>query len=295
MTSEPFNIQPTVDMHFKLAKTAWRQRGVEDFLYHMRAAYDIMDETRRKRRAARDMVESYLLYPRFGGIQIDPGILGSRGFADAVYAYNLLRLRVMHETATIEHLARLLLTRREWKRDGSWQRGGLPRAIEEWKDFLPETFFYPIQSGIVKFLGRTKYGDGRLHAHEALQVRRRFEHGKFRPDAASTELDDDIIWAGWRDRTFYRDLSSPLLQSLFEPIRLDLDVHNSDPLLPEGREMFIDDEASAEFEDDFFESTTPPNVYELENASREQRQQDLQHTFGSFLDEEGAGAANAFA
>ncbi|KAL4920451.1 mitochondrial ATPase expression-domain-containing protein [Aspergillus aurantiobrunneus] len=287
MTREPYNVTPTVEMHHKLAKTAWVFRRLKDFVHHMRAAYKIMDETRRKRIAAREMVESYLRHPRLAGRQMDPRILLSRGFADAVHAYDVLRLQVMQQTIMIERLARLLIFRDRWtgRNYMAWERQLLPQAIEEWRDFIPETFMYYTHSGLVQFYGQTAFGDARVHNHSALQVRRPSLNDDFTVDQASTELDDDVIWAKYQNDMSRDDLNFALLRRLFHPVRIEYDTDNTYSDVDD--EAFIadlptDNEVYDKLNSNSTESTDPAGWAMRAYYSREQKNAVLQKTFGPF-------------
>ncbi|KAL2830022.1 mitochondrial ATPase expression-domain-containing protein [Aspergillus cavernicola] len=288
MTQEPINVSPTVEMHHKMAKTAWNESELENYLHHMRGAYKVLDETRQKKRAARQMVESYLQHPRFGGSQIDPRILRSRGFADAVHAYDILRVGVMQQLLIMERLARLLVMRGNWTPGRPfWRCMLLPQALEEWKDFLPGTFNYRIETGSVEFRGETGWSSHRLSTSKRIQVRRPSLNDKFTPDKNSTELDDCFIWDRWRDRIFHRDLNSPILKRLFEPLRIDHDVQSSIPLPLDDQDMAYDTPMptqsgiSIDMEDNFFKSNAPPTRDEEDEASQRQKEDDLAYTFGS--------------
>ncbi|KAL4930827.1 uncharacterized protein BDV17DRAFT_257548 [Aspergillus undulatus] len=243
MTSEYLNVKPTVEMHTKLAKTAWVCRRLEPFLYHMRAAYKIMDKTRRKSIAAREMVESYLRYPRSNGTDMDISILRSKGFADAVHAYDILRFQVLQQTCMIERLARLLVYkfRRRWRvPEGThWQTQWLPQVIEEWRDFLPQFLRYPMRTGEVKLLGLTTWVHPRFTTHQGLQVRQPSLNDDFIPDKATLEeLNDDAIWTYYKSNMSRLDLSNPVLKRLFDPVIVDYDHYSGDPDF-EDEEAFV--------------------------------------------------------
>ncbi|KAI9371773.1 mitochondrial ATPase expression-domain-containing protein [Aspergillus egyptiacus] len=227
MVQEPFNIVPTVDMLSKMARNAWSSRKLDDYLHHMRAAYKILDETRRKRHAARTMVESYFLAPRLGNKQLDPRVLRSRGFADAVHAYGILRLHVMQQTVLMERLARKLVTRGNWTPDSPyWDRMGLPRALEEWRDFLPQHFDCRARNYNITFEGSTHFGAAWYPAHSKFQVRRPSLNDEFTLDETANEREDDFFWNRWRDNMHEDDLSFPLLKRIFDPMRPDLDLNS---------------------------------------------------------------------
>lgn len=214
MTQGAFNVQPTVDMHRKLAKIAWKKRRVRIFLHHLRSAYKILDRTRRKKQTAREMVESYLLSPRPNGTDMDPKLVRSRGFADAVHAYDVLRHLVRQQVMLVENMVRLLLFRDRWlgRSEDVWERQWVPRLIEEWREFVP--------CGVVLFThgGLVGLYDSVFSRSDLSRVRKPSLADDFTPDQSAFEFDDDAIWAAHRHSMSAHDLAIPLLQRLFDPV-----------------------------------------------------------------------------
>ncbi|KAE8377309.1 mitochondrial ATPase expression-domain-containing protein [Aspergillus bertholletiae] len=225
MTSSNFNVRPTVDVYRILAKTAWDQARLSEFQQHMHAAYDLLRETRQKRRAARDIIEAYLAGASSSGpsrrrSQIDAALLQSRGFAEAVHAYDVLRLRTAQQTITMERFARLLVTHRRWTgRDNPvWERCLLPQMLEEWQDFLPQSFQYSIRGGQVSLLGVTQWGQSRLTLHNKVPVRRPTAENGLELNKAAMEVDDDFVWAQYLRSNPGLDLNVAPLKRLFSGV-----------------------------------------------------------------------------
>lgn len=216
MTSEPFNVRPTIEVHHILAKTAWDRARLSEFQHHMEAAYNILRETRKKRRTARSIIEAYL-----GQAQTE--ILKSRAFADAVHAYDILRLRTMQQTVVMERLARLLLIHHRWlgRRNQAWERTLLPQALEEWRDFLPESLVYHTRGGLVEFDGATSWRQRNIRTHDRVPVRRPTFGTNFELDEDANDIDDDIFWDYYRQSAPHLDLSIPPLRRLFEAVHED--------------------------------------------------------------------------
>ncbi|KAL4802231.1 mitochondrial ATPase expression-domain-containing protein [Aspergillus unguis] len=215
MTDKPFNVQPTVPMHRRLAKIAWRTGRIRDCLAHAHAAYKILDETRQKKEAAREVVESYLLHHRINGADMDPRILRSRGFADAVHAYDICRHQVIQQTLSIDRIIQLLVFKNDWfgdRRRRVWDRQWRPQLIEEWREFLPQTFFWQVDGSLLE-LGY----DGSPPQSNLCRVRRPSLMDDFDPKQAYTPVDDDAILAAHRQTMSPGDLNTPLLKRLFEP------------------------------------------------------------------------------
>src|SRR5699024_113346 len=139
---------PTIEVYHIMAKTAWDRDRLSEFLRYMRAAYEILSKTRQQRKKARSILERYLSAVR-AIPQQKTQILQSRGFADALHTYDILRLRTAQQTTLMERLARLLMINNRWtgRNNPAWERYLLPRTIEEWQDFLPESFVYYTRGG----------------------------------------------------------------------------------------------------------------------------------------------------
>lgn len=221
MTSSPYNFKPTIDMYRMLAKTAWTNRSLVEFQQFMRSAYDLLRNTRCKRKEARLILEDYLTRLVSPGGNIDPLLLQSRGFADAVRTYDILRLRTAQHTIIMERLARLLLIAQQWvpELDTRWERWHLPLALEEWQDFLPEIFEFFTSNGSVKFAGKSGWTQQYVNVHKMTPRRRRT------PDAApdfeeeTAEIDDDFFWGKYRESSPLGQHDHYLLKRVFWDIR----------------------------------------------------------------------------
>jgi hypothetical protein len=225
MTAQPFKVRPTIEVHHILAKTAWDQARLSEFQNHIRAAYELLRETRQKRRTARMTIEAYLggpnshSYPHLRSA-VDTTVLQSRAFAEAVHTYDILRLRTAQQTITMERLARLLLIHHRWTgRDNpAWERRLLPQVLEEWRDFLPESVTYYTKGGLVEFFGRTSWGQQRVTPHKRVQVRQPTAENGVKLDEEARQIDDDFIWAQYLRSNPDLDLNSAPLKRLFSGV-----------------------------------------------------------------------------
>ncbi|RHZ52681.1 uncharacterized protein CDV56_106820 [Aspergillus thermomutatus] len=222
MMSEPFRVQPTMEMYQMLAKTAWDQVKLPDFKQYMQSAYAILEETRRKRRTARAIVENYLGPPPSKATaserrepSVDHTLLQSRAFTEAVHTYDVLRMRTAQQTIIMERLARWLLLHPRWVgRDNPvWERHLLPRVIEEWQDFLPDALFLHIREAEVQFHGETHWGERLVNTHMRVPVRRPTVDNGLVLDEDARELDDDFFWACYPAEL--RAMEIPALRRLF--------------------------------------------------------------------------------
>ncbi|BCS19278.1 uncharacterized protein APUU_12106S [Aspergillus puulaauensis] len=285
MTTE-HNVKPTVETHTKLAVPAWLYNHVRIFLNNMRAAYKIMDETRRKKITARRMVESHLRHPRIDGKNIDPQILRSRAFADAVHTYDVLRLQVMQQTSMIERLVRLLIAKHDWVGPNwrAWERQLLPRFVEEWRDFIPDTLHCWTHTGRVHFNGLIEFGQGRVTNQRTIQVRRPSINDDFTPDPDyDNELEDDVVWASLRRSISPEDLQTHLLKRLFEPVPLEYrDYYPTSLSYDEGiyPDEHINEKMHGNIENGYVPAPSPAQWPHLVSFSREQKDEALKETFG---------------
>lgn len=220
MTSDRYNARPTMEIYRMLAKTAWDRVRLSEFLSYMRAGYELLKETRQKRKMARLVVEEYLGRPfspsiSWEGIRRqarlpDESVLQSKGFVDAVNSYDVLRLATAQQTLTIERLAKLLLIHHRWTgRDNPrWERTLLPRAIEEWRDFIPTSFIYHTCGGLIRFEGPTTWDQRNIRPHRNIPIRRLLstdetgapgiQHNEEEGEEEAPEMDDDFLWDRFR-------------------------------------------------------------------------------------------------
>lgn len=221
MTASPYNLRPTIDMYRMLAKTAWNQRSLGEFLGILRSAYDLLKDTRHKRKEARLILEDYLARLMSPSGNIDTDLLQSRGFADAVKTYDLLRLQTAQNTIIIERLARLLLINRVWdsSADTRWERWHLPLALEEWQDFLPETFDFESTNGRVKFAGKSGWTQQYINLHKMTPTRRRTPSVGPDFEEETPELEDDFFWGTYRESSPLGQVDDHLLKRVFWEIR----------------------------------------------------------------------------
>lgn len=216
MLSSPYNTRPTVNMYRMVCKTAWDNRTLHEFLVHMRASYNLLRETRRKRKEARLVVEDYLARLVSPSGDIDILLLHSRDFADAVNTYSILRLQTTQNTILIERFARLLVINRWWgeELDTRWERWHFPRLFEEWQDFLPEIFDIWTTGGLLKFTGRTGWGLQYLNCHKMIP-RRRTVDSEPSFEEETSELDDDFFWAKYLESSPLAGVDNRILNRVF--------------------------------------------------------------------------------
>ncbi|PLB44371.1 hypothetical protein P170DRAFT_440672 [Aspergillus steynii IBT 23096] len=205
MTSEPSNVEPTAHMHSIMAKLAWAERDLPLFKHHLDATYDLLAETRRKQKLARAKVAAYLINTRTSQ---GPKIRGqfqltrfkSRPFANAVYEYDLLRLRAAQATMLISRLVRLLIIRKNWdfpgKTELDWERRLIPQILDEWRDFLPDQIHYHTTGGVINRKGPRTWRFRRYTEFDQMPIRHSTaENGLKKREFDPKEIEDDVFWA----------------------------------------------------------------------------------------------------
>ncbi|KAI9043488.1 uncharacterized protein KD926_003639 [Aspergillus affinis] len=225
MTSKPYNVRPTAHVHQMMAKTAWDQRNWPRYKEHMEGAYNVLAETRRKQRIARTKVMGYLTNsktsqgPKNPRGQVNLSRFKSRPFANAVYEYDLLRLRAAQANMIVRRLARLLLIQKHWEIPGepeyTWERRLLPQALEEWQDFLPDKIHYDTSGGTVNRKGFTNWRFRRFTGFYKIPIRRPTPTNGLKREVHPDDIDDDAFWANLLERRPYYK-SKPGLQT--EPL-----------------------------------------------------------------------------
>lgn len=208
MTSEPYNVRPTMEVYRMLARIAYDRDRLNDFQPYMDDAYNLLRETRQKRKEARRVVERYLGEPFSPKSESNPpreipeSVLQSAAFTEAVNRYEMLRILVAQQTILLERMARLLLINDRWTgRDNpNWEHRLLPAALSEWRDFLPRNFYFHItgkKGGRVEIEGQTRWGQRHIRPHNKVPIR-------WSPDGErpaydeEIEVDDDFLWERYR-------------------------------------------------------------------------------------------------
>jgi hypothetical protein len=205
MTSEPFHVKPTVVVYRMLARTAYDMDRLRDFTSQLDAAYNLLRETRRRRKDARLILEQYLGAPfstdpssRSSGLTVERA-LQSPSFWKALHRYKLLRFQVNQQTILIEKMARLIFINTRWVgRDNNkiWIRQMIPSLLGEWCDFIPRPFYFQIlgpKGGRVTFNRETSMNSQNTRPHIHVPVRR-LPDGETVAPGEVVEMDDDYVW-----------------------------------------------------------------------------------------------------
>jgi len=190
MTSEPFNVQPTVQMRRSMINISIDMGSLEDCKSYLTAAYDLLSQTRQKQERARAVVLRCLRpildtteEQKKQGQKPDPSLFQSPILAEAIQAYDILRLEVYQQVYLLGRILFVTVRVPHWKdtSDKSWFYQERPKMLEEWRDFLParKRIFYDENTGIMDMQGRTGFKDrvwGFANYGRHIPVRRMTNH-----------------------------------------------------------------------------------------------------------------------
>ncbi|CAG8925501.1 unnamed protein product [Penicillium salamii] len=225
MTEEPNSVSPTLQMYRFTTQTHIMDGTLEQCKEDMRKAYDILSETRTRRKQARDTVMRCLQpvlesmkappsekkltpsrrvkYQRDNCLEPDLSLFQCPLLAEAIHTYDLLRLEVFQQIYLMQRIAYAVVKRKFWKDtpDKVWEQQERPKLQEEWKDFLPEHNVYEStrsyrehESGTVEFRGRTNSHSRYMSQHGRIHARRLPDQAELFQPIEEKVLDDRIIW-----------------------------------------------------------------------------------------------------
>ncbi|CAI7574333.1 unnamed protein product [Penicillium bialowiezense] len=225
MTAEPHNVTPNLQMYRFTTQTHIRDGNLEPCKEDMRRAYEILSETRTRRREARNTVMRCLQpvldsmkaplkgekiplnrrakYQRENCLKPDETLLQCPLLFEAIHHYDLLRLEVFQQIYLMQRIAYAVVKRKSWSDtpDDVWEQQERPKLQEEWKDFLPEKNAYEStrsyrehESGTVEFLGRTNSHSRYMSQHGRIHARRTTDQADLFHPVEEKVLDDRIFW-----------------------------------------------------------------------------------------------------
>ncbi|KAJ5101843.1 hypothetical protein NUU61_004065 [Penicillium alfredii] len=146
MTSEPYNVPPTVEMYTKMARTNQSDGRLADCKSMLAGAYEILRQSRKERKEAKSAVVHCLgpalEYNSEEGTPLGLLFAESPHLAEAVQTYDILQLQVFQQTHLINRTVySLVVQETEWTEIpmGVWERQERPKVMEEWCDFLPQS------------------------------------------------------------------------------------------------------------------------------------------------------------
>lgn len=217
MTTDPYNVSPTIEARLKIAKLAWDSRILKNYMPQMYASYETLMETRQGRWEARAAIAAFMkrrrLHKSRAGWQ-------SRDLANAIHTYDILRLHTAQQTELVRKLARNMLINKLWTgRDNpAWFRSLFPVALEEWRDFLPEDFHLNTRGGVVHFDGKVRWGSRYRYSGKRIPIRRPTPYNDVEPGDEDNYLDDEFFWEALLRLGPDIEPTSASLKRLFEPV-----------------------------------------------------------------------------
>jgi hypothetical protein len=220
MTTEPHNVPATLQMYRFTTQAHIMDGNLEECKIDMRKAYDILSETRAKRKAARDTVMHYLqpaldsMRPpadenspsprstkrqRKDCLPPDISLLHCPMLAKAIHRYDILRLEVFQQIYLMQRIAYAVVRRKDWWDTPTtlWELQERPKLQEEWKDFLPEKNVYhytDMETGSVEFHGKTNSNSRYLSRLGRIHARRLPDHPELFHPVEDKILDDRVFW-----------------------------------------------------------------------------------------------------
>lgn len=227
MTSEPYNVKPTVQTHRFMINIAIDKGDLEACKTHLTAAYNILSETRQKQHQARTIVMRCLnpaldaaKKQRQMGLPVDQNLFQSPVLADAIHAYDLLRLEVYQQAYLIRRAVWLIARVPQWKDtpDNKWFYQERPKILEEWRDFVPDRkrIFYDEKSGFMDMNGPTGFKDRHWHDESLIPIRRMTDHEMLFNHSEPPAFSEGREWRGILKLFSGVDTTRAPLNRLFE-------------------------------------------------------------------------------
>ncbi|MCJ1366705.1 hypothetical protein MMC16_005835 [Acarospora aff. strigata] len=147
MISEPYNIKPTSSMYSKYIKNLNMRQMLRPTLQMMREGKHLYQDTYRAYRNARNR---YLFARDRHCDHVDKFGIRNK-LTKLQLRLERARMRRARDYLYLKRWVRLLLGNTRWNydRSRSWERRGVPDALEEWGPFLPATARYHLRTGTV--------------------------------------------------------------------------------------------------------------------------------------------------
>ncbi|KAJ5431050.1 hypothetical protein N7445_008782 [Penicillium cf. griseofulvum] len=220
ISTTEYNVPATLQMYRFTTQTNKLDGDLEACKRDMRKAYDILSQTRAKRREARDTVMKCLqpildsMRPpandqgkkrisvndqRQNGVEPDMSLFRCPLLAEAINAYDLLRLELYQQAYQLQRIAYSMIITKKWSDISliAWELQERPKLLEEWKDFLPERNSYEYTAGgvgTVEFIGRTGSNSTFMSQHGRVHARRVPDGPELFHPVEPKVLDDRIFW-----------------------------------------------------------------------------------------------------
>ncbi|OOQ89428.1 hypothetical protein PEBR_27891 [Penicillium brasilianum] len=211
MTSEPYNVTPTLQEWRFMINTSIDSGRLEDCKDYIRGAYNLLEETR-NREAEAHMVVMRCLAPaleaarrqmRQGAAMPDPELFRSPILAEAIQNYEIVRLEVWQQVYLLQRILYLVVRVPSWRdiSDKEWHLQERPKMLEEWVDFIPSKIqlFYGEDTGLIEMMGAKGFSSRSYKIDVRYVPTRRQSDQK--------ELFDPGRWPRWTEQGKWDDLA----------------------------------------------------------------------------------------
>ncbi|KAJ5690165.1 hypothetical protein N7462_004557 [Penicillium macrosclerotiorum] len=228
MTSEPYNVTPTLQVWRFMVNTGIDNGSLDECQNYLRGAYDLLSETRKKEAEARCVILRCLIpaaelarqQVHAGAARPDPTLFHSATLADAINAYDLLRLEVWQQVHLLQRALWITMRIPSWKdiSDLEWHSQERPRMMEEWRDFIPGKIqlFYSENSGHIDMIGPKSFGSPSWKADSrTVPVRYSTEHNNLFHPVEKPSWNEQCKWQDLRNRYPEVDWNMAPLHRLF--------------------------------------------------------------------------------
>ncbi|CAL5870741.1 uncharacterized protein PFLUO_LOCUS4981 [Penicillium psychrofluorescens] len=219
MTSDPYNVQPTLSMYRCMVNLNIRDAKVEPCFPLLQGAYAKYKDSVRKRAQALDTLLRHLnqALDLMAAGQPGPSPLESPQLSEALHMYDIARLEEWADEG--------LLQRCVFKVTGCgapemdipmdvWIRQTVPKLMEEWRDFLPSQFYITGEDWRIDFCGNSTNQSAFKTAHHFVPQRRHTDRKRIFARETPPKLDDRYVWRRFFNKHQHLDTSIPLFQRI---------------------------------------------------------------------------------
>ncbi|OQE27471.1 hypothetical protein PENSTE_c004G01152 [Penicillium steckii] len=206
-TSGPDNASPSMQAYRYMVNVSIHNGNLKECKDLLRDAYKLLHQTRQRQIEARKVVLrcmkpalEVVSKQRAEGVRSpDPHLFRSPQLANAIHAYDIIRLQVYQQTYLLRRSCWSVFTTQEWNDTShqAWQWQERPNFMEEWKDFLPETktVHYEAETGQFLMHGRTtRWARHWTSDQYRIPVRRVAHKGKLFVPVEPRRLTEQRIW-----------------------------------------------------------------------------------------------------
>lgn len=228
MTSTQHNVAPSMQSWRFMVNVAMDRGSLADVKHYLREAYDLLTETRERETQARKIIEKCLEpalkvakdQVKNGALRPDPALFQSPILADAMQAYEIVRLESYQQAYLLRRVVWVAVRVPKWQDtpDHVWHLQERPNFMEEWVDFMPDrkTIFFADKTGFMEMDGPLGFANRFWTKEKRIAIRRRTDRkAMFYTDEELAPLEGDR-WTKFLKRKHpYVDTTIPPLNRLF--------------------------------------------------------------------------------